>query len=326
MQRLLDSWWGRRRPLWLLLPLSWLYAAIVRLRRRAYAAGILRSQRLAVPVVVVGNLTVGGSGKTPLVIWLAEQLQQRGLRPGIISRGYGGRSRTWPRAVTPDSDPSEVGDEPVLIAQRTGCPLVVGPDRIADGRMLLDSAPCDLILADDGLQHYRLQRDFEILVVDGERRFGNGHCLPLGPLREPAQRRRQADRIVVNGGQPKAGELPMRLVMGPAEHLADPARQRPLADFRADGGCHAVAGIGNPERFFRQLEAAGLGIERHPFPDHHAFAQGQLEFHDQKAVLMTEKDGVKYRPYATERHWAVPVEAELDEGLADEIIAALGRE
>ena len=293
----------------MLLPLAALFCALALLRRRLYAKGWLRSAHPGVPVILVGNITVGGSGKTPLVIWLAQWLQQRGHSPGIISRGYGGRASAWPQPVSADSDPRQVGDEPVLLARRTGCPVWVGPRRSEAARALLNQHHCDCLIADDGLQHYALRRNLEIAVVDGERRLGNGLCLPAGPLREPPARLRQVD-LVVAKGKAAPGEFPMRLRQGRVVNLADPARSQTLADFRG-GPVHALAGIGNPEGFFRWLEGAGLQLIRHPFPDHHPFSPADISPPDQRPVLMTEKDGVKCRPFATDRHWVVGVEAEL---------------
>lgn len=291
------------------------------LRRRLYAKGWLASERLAAPVIVVGNILVGGTGKTPLVIWLAQQLMAAGYRPGIISRGYGGHADSYPLRVDAATDPAHCGDEPLLIAQRTGCPVAVGPDRVADGLRLLEEAGVDILIADDGLQHYRLRRDLEIAVSDGGRGLGNGWMLPVGPLREPPKRLDEVDWRVVNGGLTGAGEFLMTLEQGDAMRLTDGMR-RPLKDF-AGVRLHAAAGIGNPERFFSQLEQAGLTIQRHPFEDHRAFQGGELAFADADAVLMTEKDGVKYRPYADDRHWIVPVEARLEARLVTEILERL---
>ncbi len=317
-QRLIERWWRPEPPPHLLRLLAALYCAAVAVRRAGYRHALLPVRRVAVPVVIVGNLTVGGSGKTPLIIWLAQQLQKRGFHPGVVARGYQGQATSWPRRVTAQSDPREVGDEPVLIAQRSGCPVVVGPDRVAACEQLLAEARCDLLLADDGLQHYRLHRNVEILVIDGERRFGNGYCLPAGPLREPPNRRREVDLVVMNGGPATApDEWSMQLRADSARQLLPPYVQRPLSTFHEP--LHAVAGIGHPERFFTQLERAGLRIIRHPLPDHYPLTAGELEFGEGKEVLMTEKDGVKYRPFATPHHWVVPVEAELKEGLVDAI-------
>lgn len=319
----IDSLWYGASPLSLLLaPAGWLFCAVAVLRRGAYAAGLLRSGRVAAPVIVVGNISVGGTGKTPLVIWIANMLIARGLRPGIVSRGYGGRADKWPQQVRPDSDPFMVGDEPVLLAAATGCPVAADPDRLRAAESLLAHFDCDVILSDDGLQHLRLGRDVEIAVVDGVRRHGNGRCLPAGPLREPVSRLRSVDLVVANGGG-LAGEYSMQMHVGEAENLTRADLRRPLAAFAA-GPVHAVCGIGAPERFFAALERAGLSLIRHRFPDHHRFGPGDITFDDEHPVLMTEKDAVKCRRFAAARHWAVPVRAQLPDGFAAGLLSRLG--
>ncbi len=299
-----------------LAPLAWVFCVAAWLRRQAYRRGWLEVRRLPVPVIVVGNLTVGGTGKTPLIVWLAIHLRSLGYRPGIVARGYRGKSRHWPRAVVPDSDPAMVGDEPVLAARRAGCPVWVAPDRFAAGRMLLETSGCDIILSDDGLQHYALGRDIEIVVIDGERRFGNGYCLPAGPLRErPAARLRSVDLIVVNGAA-LAGEYTMRLSGQRLVNLADPSRQQDLAMLR-DRPVEAVAGIGNPQRFFRRLREVGALVREHPFADHHLFTRQDLP--EQGVVVMTEKDAVKCAAFARPEYWYLPVQAELDAGFAQRL-------
>lgn len=317
--RLLKLWYGESPGVSVLQPLSWLYGAVVSARRTAYERGWARSHAVGRPVIVVGNLTVGGTGKTPLTIWLAKQLRQRGLNVGLVSRGYG-REEGGLREVTADSPWQEVGDEPLILHRRTGCPTLVGADRVAAAGALADRGAA-VILADDGLQHLRMKRDCEIVVVDGSRGFGNGRLLPAGPLRESTSRARAADALVVSGGtdgQPVRGVPPdlaaaalrMRLAAGEARQVAasGQAQPQPLEAFRGRP-LHAVAGIGNPRRFFADLRAHGLEIIEHPFPDHHAFAAADLDFGDGLAVLMTEKDAVKCRQAAGPRLWYVPVEA-----------------
>jgi tetraacyldisaccharide 4'-kinase len=304
-------WFGSRLAAVPLLPLAALFGLVAGLRRLAYRSGVLRSHRLPVPVVVIGNLTVGGAGKTPLVIWLARHLGERGLRVGILSRGYGGRAATFPVAVAPTTDPALVGDEPVLVAERSGCPVVVDPDRVRGARWLLGQWPCDVLVADDGLQHYRLARDLEVAVVDGERRFGNGLLLPAGPLREGTRRLRTVDLVVANGGLPRPGEHAMALRARVIRPLAGPAAEQPIEAWRGRR-VHAVAGIGNPRRFFAMLRGLGLEVDAVPFPDHHAFTAADLNPPGDGPVLMTEKDAVKCRLLAGPRHWVVPVDAELD--------------
>lgn len=306
------GWYGQGRLPWWCRPLAALYAVATGLRRWLYRHGWLRSQRLPVPVIVVGNLSVGGTGKTPLTLALVEALRACGRRPGVVSRGYGGRQRE-PCLLGDTPDPAEVGDEPCLV-RAAGVPVAVGRDRPAAARLLLD-AGCDVVVADDGLQHYRLARDVEICVIDGARRFGNGHLLPLGPLREPLARLRTVDFRICNGGTPAPGEIPMQLEGGLAVSLPD-GRECPLADF-AGRRAHAVAGIGRPRRFFESLRMHGIDVVEHAFPDHHAFTPADLGFGDDLPVLMTAKDAVKCRAFAFDGWWSVPVRAVLPDGFFD---------
>lgn len=318
-------WYGGHPLAIVLAPLGVAWCLVAAARRALYRAGVLRTHRLPVPVVVVGNVAVGGTGKTPLTAHLARALRGRGLRPGVLCRGYRGTSPEWPVEVWEDSDPDLVGDESVLLAQRAGCPVVAGPDRVAAARALLARHRCDIVVCDDGLQHLRLGRDVEIAVVDGVRRNGNGRCLPAGPLRESASRLGAVDHVVVNGGSVVAPEVAMRLA--PAAELravADPRRSRPLAEL-AGTTVHAVCGIGNPERFFATLAAAGLVVDRHPLPDHHRFTAADIDLDGEGPVLMTEKDAVKCRRLAGARHWYLPVEVEVDDALVDALAARAGR-
>lgn len=320
---MLEHSWYNKSPLTLaLLPLSWLFCAVAVIRRFAYQSGLLKIHRLSVPVIVVGNISVGGTGKTPLVTWLVDLLKQQGYRPGIISRGYGGGANHWPQQVRPDSDPRMVGDEAILLARRCACPMAVGPDRVAAANALLTYHDCDIIVSDDGMQHYALGRDVEIAVVDGVRRFGNGHCLPAGPLREPHSRLQQVQMVVANGvAGPR--EFAMRLVPASAWNLREPQRKRGLDSFRGQK-VHAVAGIGFPPRFFRQLTEQGVEVIEHPFPDHHPFSKSDIRFDDDLPVLMTEKDAVKCREFASEHHWCLPVDAQLDERAPQLLLRLLG--
>lgn len=300
-----------------LLPVSLLFAAVAALRRLAYRTGILASERVGVPVIVVGNITVGGTGKTPLVLWLAEALRGRGRRPGIVSRGYGARTRV-PRAVRPEDAPDVAGDEPLLLARRSGAPVWIGRDRVAAARALLAAHPeCDLLISDDGLQHYRLRRDAEIAVIDG-RGAGNGWHLPAGPLREPVARLARVDALVINGERLPAGlvDVPpvpafsMRLVGERFRRLGD-ASQTCGPEAFAGLRLHALAGIGHPQRFFDHLAALGLRAVPHVFPDHHAYAAEDLAFEGADALLMTEKDAVKCAAFAPSNAWVLPVAAHL---------------
>lgn len=320
--RLVGAWYAARlTPLTLLLtPLSLVFGVATMLRRLAYRRRWLRAGRLPVPVIVVGNLCVGGAGKTPLVAALARDLADRGWHPGIVSRGYGGaaaRERRPPVLVRAAADPAAVGDEPVLLARR-GHRVAVAADRLAAGRALLAADPdCDVIIADDGLQHYRLARSAEVVVIDAARGLGNGWLLPAGPLREPRRRLATVAAVVLNRlegapGDPRfRGALTMTLDAGWLRRVdgrAPPAAPREFTGRRV----HAVAGIGNPQRFFALLRSLGIVPVEHPFPDHHPFARADLAFDDDLPVLMTEKDAVKCSAFADERCWYLPVDARLD--------------
>ncbi|MDD5330177.1 MAG: tetraacyldisaccharide 4'-kinase [Sulfuricella sp.] len=326
-RRLEKIWYGLTPLHVLLLPPAILFRLAAALRRACYRAGLLRSVRLAVPVIVVGNISVGGTGKTPLVLWLANFLRQQGRRPGIVSRGYGG-SALGPVEIGAGGDPAVVGDEPLLLAGKSGCPVWVGRDRVAAAEALLRAHPeCDVLVSDDGLQHYRLGRDVEVAVVDGERLFGNGLPLPAGPLRESVSRLDSVDAVVVNGGgqndgMPTRNGFEMRLDGRVFYNLKDPARRVEAADFRGRK-LHAVAGIGNPQRFFELLRGLGLGFEAHAFPDHYAYRRQDLEYAEADAVLMTEKDAVKCAGFADERFWVLAVEAVLAPAFGELILRKL---
>jgi tetraacyldisaccharide 4'-kinase len=300
-----------------LAPLSFAFGVIVRVRRSAYATGRLRSVRVAKPVIVIGNVTVGGTGKTPFVIWLANQLAGRGHRVAIVTRGYGGNSKTWPREVTADSNPREVGDEPVLMAQKSAALVIADPDRLRAAQHAITRA-ADVILSDDGLQHYRLRRDGEIAVLDGARGLGNAQLLPAGPLREPADRLSTVDLILVNRRDEKAFRVEsaqhvpraeFRLISTGARSMTT-GEERTLESFRGLK-IHAVAGIGNPPAFFRSLRAAGLHIVEHALADHVDLQPKHLDFGDAAPVLMTEKDAVKCRSFADAHCWSVQAEVQL---------------
>lgn len=303
--------WSGESPLWrLLLPLSWLYGLVSGVISLLYRLGIKRAWRAPVPVVVVGNLTAGGNGKTPVVIWLVEQLKARGIRVGVVSRGYGGKAAKYPLLLTPDTLTSEAGDEPVLIYQRTGAPVAVSPVRSEAVQALLAEHDVQIIITDDGLQHYALARDKEIVVIDGVRRFGNGWWLPAGPMRERASRLKSVDAVIVNGGVAQQGEIPMHLHPGLAVNLLTGERKA-VAQLPA---LVAMAGIGHPPRFFATLEQCGAKLEKRvPLADHQALVPEQVAAFTVpgQTLIMTEKDAVKCRAFAKENWWYLPVDAEL---------------
>ncbi|HEX7025845.1 MAG TPA: lipid A export permease/ATP-binding protein MsbA [Gammaproteobacteria bacterium] len=306
-------WYGSHPAAQLLAPFGYLFHMLASARRWLYRAKILSSQRFNVPVVVVGNITVGGTGKTPLVIWLANYLKRQGYRPGIISRGYKGKSKQWPLAVSADSDPRIVGDEAALIVRRTHCPMVIGPDRREAVNRLLSENDCDIVISDDGLQHYALRRDIEIVVADGARGFGNGMLLPAGPMREPKSRLKSVDYIVTNGATlPDAYPMYVK-----GEQLVNLVKESKTEKLKTWAGkkVHAVAAIGNPQRFFDLLRYAGLHVVEHPFPDHHEFHMNDLVFEEPLPIVMTEKDAVKCRQFLdrfdADKFWYIPVTAKL---------------
>ncbi|GAA4867155.1 tetraacyldisaccharide 4'-kinase [Luteimonas vadosa] len=325
-------WYGEGSPPWHARLLSVLYGRAVALRATMYRAGLLRRLRVGAPVVVVGNLVAGGTGKTPVVIAVVERLRQAGWTPGVASRGYGREGSGSPRWVERDTDPADGGDEPVLIARRTGASVRVDVDRVAAARALVEQG-CDIVVCDDGLQHARLARDVEIEVLDGRRRHGNGRLLPAGPLREPVERAAVCDFRVVNlgaghGGEAQEatagfGEWPMRLECADALPMQG-GRPRPLSSF-AGQRVHAVAGIGDPEKFFTMLRSIGIAVVPHAFPDHHAYGPGDLSFGSDLPVLMTEKDAVKCGDFATDRYFAVPVQARLPEAFWVALLDRLAR-
>ncbi|MBR4737300.1 MAG: tetraacyldisaccharide 4'-kinase [Rhodocyclaceae bacterium] len=325
------AFWARRNlPARLLWPLSRVFSHLAERRRRAYRGGALPVERLPVPVIVVGNISVGGSGKTPIVAWLAEQLRRAGQRPAILSRGFGGSvsAAGGCALVTEQDDPARVGDEPVLLRALCGCPVAVGAQRAQAGRALLAAHPeCTVLLTDDGLQHYALARTLEVCVVDASG-LGNGWQLPAGPLREPLSRLEEVDVVLAHGGWPDAWPAPQRApvfafhLRGETLHRLQDGQTRPLADF-AGQRVHAVAGIGQPERFFASLRAAGLLVEPHPFPDHYVFRPEDLRFAPDAPIVMTAKDAVKCAAFAPAHCWVLPVEAVLEEAAAHLILEKL---
>ncbi|CEJ65022.1 MULTISPECIES: tetraacyldisaccharide 4'-kinase [Citrobacter] len=315
--------WSGESPLWrLLLPLSWLYGLVSGGIRLCYKLGLKRAWRAPVPVVVVGNLTAGGNGKTPVVIWLVEQLQQRGIRVGVVSRGYGGKAATYPLLLTADTTSAEAGDEPVLIFQRTGVPVAVSPVRSDAVKAILAHHDVQIIVTDDGLQHYRLARDVEIVVIDGVRRFGNGWWLPAGPMRERAGRLKSVDATIVNGGVARPGEIPMHLEPGLAVNLRTGERR----DVAQLPDIVAMAGIGHPPRFFATLEACGARPQKCvALADHQSLTYSDVSalLAEGQTLVMTEKDAVKCRAFANDNWWYLPVDAHLSGERPDALLDSL---
>ena len=308
--RLTAAWYAGHPALGLLRPLEWLYRAVVQRKRARFLAGEGEIYRAPVPVVVVGNITVGGTGKTPMILWLIEHCRRQGLRVGVVSRGYGAQPPQLPWRVQADQAASVAGDEPLLIVQRSGVPLMIDPDRSRAVAALLAAEPLDLILSDDGLQHYRLARDLELVLIDAVRGLGNRHCLPAGPLREPVERLQSVDALLYNGASsdPQDGYgftlQPRTLV-----NLRS-GEKYPLSHFPTGQALHAVAGIGNPQRFFNTLEGLHWRPVAHAFADHAPYSAELLNFSPELPVLMTEKDAVKCRAFAADDWWYLAVDAE----------------
>jgi len=306
----IENVWHTKHPIgFLLLPLSWIYTLFIILRRLCYQSGLLAVNQVNVPVIIVGNISVGGTGKTPLVIWLAEYFKKKGYKPGIVSRGYGGKLSGKTQQVRPDSDPALVGDEPVLISKRTSCSVAVAVQRRKAAEELIEHCQCDVIICDDGMQHYSLARDIEIAVIDGQRRFGNKHCLPAGPLREPVSRLKSVD-FVVSKYMAGRHEYKMEYSYGDLVSLVNPSKRIPIASLEGKD-VHAIAGIGNPDRYFSYLRNQNIKIIMHEFSDHYAFTAEDINFDDDLPVVMTEKDAVKCTAFATEQYWYLPVNATL---------------
>ncbi len=319
----LDRWYEGRWWLWLLWPLSGLFRVVAALRRRQQE---VEQASLPVPVVVVGNITLGGTGKTPVIISLVQHLRERGWTPGVVSRGYGGLAPHYPYLVTPDSDPRHSGDEPLLIALSAGCPVAVDANRLAAAELLVGEG-CDILLSDDGLQHYKLPRQWELCLLDGQRGWGNGLCLPAGPLREPVSRLAEVQAILLNGdpaervarqlrtGLPAGAPPPQTMHLRPLSwHRLGDGSSAPVGQqFPWDGSAavHAVTGIGNPRRFFHTLQQLGVVFSEHAFPDHHPFTPEDFDGLQDGVVVITAKDAVKCRDFAGENVWYLAVAAEL---------------
>ncbi|MFN3234514.1 MAG: tetraacyldisaccharide 4'-kinase [Gammaproteobacteria bacterium] len=314
LHEFLNCHWYASKRTWfaiLMMPFAWLFSLVAIVRRWCYQNKILPSHRFDVPVIVVGNITVGGTGKTPLVIALFHYLKNAGYKPGIVSRGYKGQIKK-PYWVTMDSDPRIVGDEALLLARRTDAPVVVFRDRVVAIESLLQDTDCDLIISDDGLQHYRMQRDVEIVVIDGQRGLGNVCLLPAGPLREPKKRLDSVDVIVAREKDFSKADFIMKIKNKALINVADRSKSVSLDLFK-DQTVHAVAGIGYPKRFFDMLSSKGLHVIPHAFADHHAFVESDLNFDDSYPIIMTEKDAVKCEGFAKANQWYLPIEAEIDD-------------
>lgn len=313
-------WSGKSWLYILLLPLSFLYGMIATIRHMAYKAGLNRSWKAPVPVVVVGNLTAGGNGKTPVVIWLVESLTKQGYRVGVVSRGYGGKSENYPLVLDKTTTTQLAGDEPVLIFHRTKVPVAVAPKRSEAIKALLAIHQLDVIVTDDGLQHYALQRDYEIVVIDGQRRFGNGWWLPGGPMRERAGRLKNVDALIVNGGEPEVNEVRMTLEGETTYNLVS-GEKKAVTQLP---NVVAMAGIGHPPRFFASLKSKGVNlVSTHAFADHQSYELQQLSIltNSEESLLMTEKDAVKCQAFAQLNWWFLPVQAQLSADGAEKILS-----
>lgn len=318
MKCVTDAWYRPGSWITIFSPLSRIFEKIVRRRRDKFLATRSTLDRPDIPIVIIGNISVGGTGKSPLVTHLIDWLRSEGVRPGIISRGYGGKAPAYPYQVTMESLPEHCGDEPLMIFKRSQCPIVVDPNRLAAAKALAATGEVDVILADDGLQHYRLERDLEIVVMDAKRMFGNGLCLPAGPLREPPDRLDSVDLLILNGklveGQANPHPNTHNMILSPDKWIRSDQSAIAAKDFPFKGKkVHAIAGIGNPERFFITLEEMGLEVIPHPFADHHPFKAEDLQFEDDYPILLTEKDAVKCHDFWPENAWALTVAPKLDE-------------
>src|SRR3990167_3168007 len=313
--------WYRQHLIWLtllLLPIAYLFRLVVLVRKYCYQYHLFTSTCLPVPVVIVGNLTVGGTGKTPFVIWLVNYLQSNHIKVGVISRGYGGNNNQAPVFINNSSHAIEVGEEPILIYQQTNCPVVVCKNRVAAANYLLAKTSCEIIISDDGLQHYALARDLEIAFIDGTKRYGNGQCLPEGPLREPLSRLTTVDYIIVTVGN-SLQETVMQLLPQGLILLINPSQQVDKFMLQ-DKVIHAVAGIGHPERFFHMLRTLKLRFFEHSFPDHYHYTKESLNFGEDAVIVMTEKDAIKCKEFATKDFYYLPVKAELPERFSGNLL------
>ncbi|MDC0598568.1 tetraacyldisaccharide 4'-kinase [Gammaproteobacteria bacterium] len=326
MNLLVNAWYKKSVWLVLLKPLSFIFRIVSEYRRRQFSKGRKKQYQADIPVIVVGNISVGGTGKTPLVIYLVEQLKKAGYSPGVVSRGYRSKAKSYPFKVLPDSSPLESGDEALLIAQNTQCPVIIDADRVAAVKILEQDYDCDVILSDDGLQHYRMARDIEIAVVDGTRGFGNGLLFPAGPLREKPSRLTEVDYVICNSksnAEVPVNSVPMELISQSLCHIKS-GEHFPVDEKAGNRQkVHAVAGIGNPERFFTSLCECGFDIITHVFKDHHQYSKADISFDDELDVVMTEKDALKCKGFAGEKDWYLKVEAVLRASFMQNLLTQL---
>ncbi len=310
LSELLEETWYNKHPLaYFLLPLSWLYRFIIFVRKQIYKAGLMRVNKFNIPIIVIGNIVAGGTGKSPLTIWLVDYLKQKGRLPGVISRGYGGKLNNSVQQVRVDSNPELVGDEPIMIARKANCPVAIGKNRSKAVEGLLEHENVDVIICDDGLQHHALGRDIEIAVIDGLRRHGNGFCIPAGPLREPVSRLKNVDMVVANA-RAQRGEFLMEYTYDDLVSLNNPNITKPIQEF-SQQTVNAVSGIASPEKFYSYLIRHDLKLIRHKFTDHHQYEYKDLQFDNDYPIIMTEKDAIKCEKFATDNIWYLPIKAVL---------------
>jgi tetraacyldisaccharide 4'-kinase len=336
LNKIVNYWYDKSFLMYLLVPASFLYRFVIRIHRWMYRSGFKKSFGFALPIIVIGNITVGGTGKTPLVIALAKLLSAKGYKPGIVSRGYKAKTKYFPLFVTERSDPIAVGDEALLLRLQTNCPVVIAPNRAEAVQLLLQNSDCNIVLCDDGLQHHRLKRDIEIVLIDGERHFGNGFCLPAGPLREPKKRLSSVDFVIVHTNHqtdfshdkncPEHKDFLIKtsftitLQPGLIYNLMHSELKFPE---KSDALIHAVTGIGNPKRFFDLLRQMGFKVIEHIFPDHYQFKPQDFSFGEDAIVVMTEKDATKCHTFAQSNYWVLPVSAHLDNNFIDSFFKKL---
>ena len=324
LETLIEKVWYSKNIFSLLLsPLSLIYISIIYLRHTLYHLGLISITKINVPTIVIGNIVAGGTGKTPLVIWLAKHFKDKGFLPGIVSRGYGGTYLSNIELVKPTSNPLLVGDEPVIIARNTNCPVVVAKKRAKGAKKLVEKYNCNIILCDDGMQHYSLARDIEIAVIDGQRRFGNNYCFPAGPLREPKSRIFKAD-LIVSKYNARTCEHKMDYTYKQLVSLNELSKTIPISDLHGMT-VHAIAGINNPDHFFSYLRSHKLELIIHKFPDHYSYTEDDVKFNDNFSVVMTEKDAVKCLNYSSDKHWYIPISAELSKSFACDLDKLMGK-